>query len=196
MRDEQLEDHVVLEVVPTLEDTPERRDFLVQYRSIAVKVMRLRHPNVVAIRDFVVHDDQYFVVKQYDNGLTMDALLFRPQEVKVEPEVRESLCKDILRGLAALHRSNIIHRDIKAYGIYVKDQPEHLAQVDYFHSAVSAETQYLDTNLCGTLVYMCPEISRPPHLFSKTKRCLRCWAATSRGSFGTPGSRPDAVGWL
>jgi serine/threonine protein kinase len=51
--------------------------------------------------------------------------------------------------------------------VYVKDQPEHLAQLDYFHLAVSAEAEYLDSNLCGTPVYMAPEIIAPPHLFTK-----------------------------
>jgi serine/threonine protein kinase len=166
-RDEQLEDLAVLEAVPTREDTPELHDFLVQYRSIAVKIMRLRHPNVVAIRDFVVHPDQFFLVKQYDSGITLDALLSRSRALNLEPQIRASLCKDILRGLAALHQSNIIHRDVKAYGVYVKDQPEHLAQIDYFHLAVSAEAEYLDSNLCGTMVYMAPEIIAPPHLFTK-----------------------------
>jgi serine/threonine protein kinase len=72
-----------------------------------------------------------------------------------------------LRGLAALHQSNIIHRDVKAYGVYVKEQPEHLAQLDYFHLAVSAEAEYLDSNLCGRPLYMAPEIIAPPHLFTK-----------------------------
>src|SRR5262249_35279326 len=143
-RDEQLEDLAILEAVPTLEDTPERHDFLVQYRSIAVKIMRLRHPNIIAIRDFLVARDQFFLVKQYDSGLTLDALLSRSHGVNLHPQVRTSLCKDILRGLAALHQSNIIHRDVKAYGVYVKDRPEHLAQLDYFHLAVSAEVEYLD----------------------------------------------------
>jgi len=115
----------------------------------------------------VVHPDQFFLVKQYDSGLTLDALLFRPDGPSLEPQVRASLCKDILRGLAAFHQSNIIHRDIKAYGVYVKDQPEHFAQLDYFQLAVSAEAEYLDSNLCGTPVYMAPEIIAPPHLFTK-----------------------------
>lgn len=73
-RDEQLEDLAILEVVPILDDTPERRDFLIQYRSIAVKIMRLRHANIVAIRDFVVTPDEFFVVKQYDSGQTLGRL--------------------------------------------------------------------------------------------------------------------------
>jgi serine/threonine-protein kinase len=166
-RDEQLGDLVVLEVVPTLEDTPERREFLRQYRSMAVKIMRLRHPNIVAIRDFVVHPEQFFLVKQYDSGLTLDALLFRPDQPNLDPRVRAFLCKDILRGLAALHQSSIVHRDVKASAVYVKDEPEYLAQLDYFHLAVSAEAQYLDNSLCGTPLYMAPEITAPSHLFTK-----------------------------
>src|SRR5262249_25775047 len=130
-RDEQLEELVVLEVVPTVEDTPESREHVRRYRSTAVKIMRLRHPNVVAVRDFVVLPDQFVVVKQYDSGLALDALLFRPDGPSLEPQVRASLCEDILRGLAALHQSNIIHRDVKADGVYVKDQPEYVAQLDH-----------------------------------------------------------------
>jgi serine/threonine-protein kinase len=166
-RDEQLEDLVILEVVPIQEETPERREFLRRYRSIAVKIMRLRHPNIVAIRDFVVHPEHFFVVEQYDSGLTLNLLLFGPDRPNLDPRVRASLCKDILRGLAAVHQSNIIHRDVKAYGIYVKDQPEYVAQLDYFHLAVSAEAEYLDSDLCGTPVYMAPEIFAPRHLYTK-----------------------------
>lgn len=166
-RDEQLGDIVVLEVVPMLEDTPERRAFLAQYRSVAVKIMRLRHPNMVAIRDFVVDRHQFFLVKQYDSGVTLDALLFRSRGANLELEVRVSLCMDILRGLSALHRSNIIHRDVKTHGVFVKDQPEYLAQLDNFHLAVSGEAEYLDNNLCGTPVYMSPEIIKTPRQFTK-----------------------------
>jgi serine/threonine protein kinase len=166
-RDEQLEDLVILEVVPIHEDTPERREFLRRYRSIAVKIMRMRHPNIVAIRDFVVHPEHFFVVKQYDSGLTLNLLLLGPDIPSLDPWVRASLSKDILRGLAVLHQSNIIHRDVKAYGIYVKDIPEYVAQLDYFPAAVSAEAEYLDSDLCGTPVYMAPEIIESPHLYTK-----------------------------
>src|SRR4051794_36693252 len=52
--DEQLDDEVVIEHVSLRArgkfDGDDR--WLRQYRSIAVKVMRLRHPNHIAIRDF------------------------------------------------------------------------------------------------------------------------------------------------
>jgi serine/threonine protein kinase len=165
-RDEQLGDQVVLEVSPRGEGWPDS-DYLAQYRSIATKVMRLRHPNIIAIRDFVLHDDQFFVVKQYDPGLTLDVVLHRPERTKFDAQAREHLCKDILRGLAALHRSNIIHRNVSAVAIHVKEQPEPLAQIDHFNLAVSAAVEYLDSDLRGTLGYMAPEIINPPHRYTK-----------------------------
>src|SRR5918912_248582 len=79
--DEQLEDEVVIEHVSLLArgKSAEDDDWLRQYRSLAVKVMRLRHPNHVAIRDFWTDfRTAFFLVKQYDTGTTLDVLL-QPQ---------------------------------------------------------------------------------------------------------------------
>lgn len=72
--DEQLDDEVVIEHLqrPLGGET----DWLRQYRSVAVKVMRLCHPNLIAIRDFSTdYTTEFFRVKQYDPGITLDVLL-------------------------------------------------------------------------------------------------------------------------
>jgi serine/threonine protein kinase len=159
--DEQLEDEVVIEHVSLLArgKSAEDDDWLRQYRSIAVKLMRLRHPNHVAIRDFWTDfRTAFFLVKQYDAGSTLDVLL-QPQNAPglAEP-IRFGLCKDLLRGLAALHARNVVHRDIKPYGIYVAQGQVPVAQIDHYHLAVTAADVYLDNQLCGTPVYIAPEI--------------------------------------
>src|SRR3954452_12500511 len=50
--------------------------------------------------------------------------------------------------------------DIKPYGIYVTRGPGGVAQIDHYHLAVSASGVYLDEQLCGTPVYMAPELIR------------------------------------
>src|SRR6266542_820099 len=89
-RDEQLEDQVVLEMSPRGEGWPDS-DYLVQYRSIVTKVMRLRHPNVIATRDFVLQGDQFFVVKQYDSGLPLDVVLHGSDRTRFDLQSRESV---------------------------------------------------------------------------------------------------------
>lgn len=156
--DEILEDEVMVEHVPPVGvpgDDEARLDYVAEYRAVAVKVMRLRHPNVIPIRDFGFDDEGgHFIVKQYDRGHSLD--VHRPSLTGGD---RVELAKGILRGLAALHHANLIHRDVKPYGIYVRDDETPTAQVDHFHLTVSAELAYLDSQLCGTLLYLAPEIA-------------------------------------
>jgi serine/threonine protein kinase len=165
--DEQLDDEVVIEHVqrPLGEDT----DWLRQYRSVAVKVMRLRHPNLIAIRDFSTdYTTEFFLVKQYDPGITLDVLLKPGRIDELSVDRRVGLCKDLLRGLGVLHASGVIHRDIKPYGVYVSQGEDWRAQIDHYHLAVSASGVYLDEQLCGTPVYMAPElISSEPRRYTQ-----------------------------
>ena len=165
--DEQLDDEVVIEHVrrPLGEET----DWLRQYRSVAVKVMRLRHPNLIAIRDFSTdYTTEFFLVKQYDPGITLDVLLNPAHRDELSLERRVGLCKDLLRGLAVLHASGVIHRDIKPSGIYVSHGGDWRGQIDHYNLAVLASGVYLDEQLCGTAVYMAPElISSEPRRYTR-----------------------------
>jgi serine/threonine protein kinase len=169
--DEQLEDEVVIEHVSLLGQDDEAQDeaWLRQYRSIAVKVMRLRHPNHVAIRDFWTDfRTAFFLVKQYEAGSTLDRLLQTQDAAGLSPQVRIGLCKDLLRGLAALHAGNVLHRDIKPNGVYVAQGHDRVAQIDNYHLAVSAAGVYLDDPLIGTPVYLAPElIAGEPRRYSR-----------------------------
>jgi serine/threonine protein kinase len=160
-RDEQLEEDVVIEHVSLQArgSDPGTEDWLKQYRSIAVRVMRLRHPNHVAIRDFWTDfRTAVFLVKQYDPGVTLEVLLQPRHARELTGAERIGLCQDVLRGLAALHAHGILHRDVKPYGIYVVEGQDLVAQIDHFHLAVSAVGEYMDEDLCGTPVYLAPEL--------------------------------------
>jgi serine/threonine protein kinase len=159
--DEQLEDEVVIEHVSLLArgKSAKHDEWLRQYRSIAVQVMRLRHPNHIAIRDFWTDfRTAFFLVKQYDPGTILDVLLQPQYAQEFTAASRLGVCKDVLRGLAALHSQDILHRDIKPSGIYIRQMQDWIAQIDHYHLAVSAADSHLDDNLCGTPVYMAPEL--------------------------------------
>lgn len=161
--DVSLEDEVVLEHVQG--GGEDRREFLAQYRSVVVKVMRLRHPNLVAIRDFAAEEGGWSVVRQYDPGKTLDALLRDP----LDESARVEVCKGILRGLGALHRARMLHRDVKPNAVYVVEGVEPRAQLDGFHLAVSADREYVEEALCGTPIYLAPELcgTESPRVYSR-----------------------------
>ncbi len=165
--DEELGDEVVIEHVRgRLHDAA---DWLRQYRSVAVKVMRLRHPNLIGIRDFSTDfSTEFFLVKQYDPGITLDELV-QPLHADALTEGRRvGLCKGLLSGLAALHAGNVLHRDIKPSAIYVTQGQQWVAQIDHYHLAVSAPGAYPEDQLCGTPLYLAPElIAGPPRNYSR-----------------------------
>lgn len=133
--DDRLDDEVVVEHVqrPLGDDT----DWLRQYRSVAVKVIRLRHPNLIAVRDFSTdYTTEFFLVKQYDPGITLDVLLEPGRVSELSVGRRVGLCKDLLCGLGVLHASRVIHRDIKPCGVYVSQAGDWRAQIDHYHLAV------------------------------------------------------------
>jgi eukaryotic-like serine/threonine-protein kinase len=87
-----------------------RERFLVEARAIA----RIHHPNVVMVHRVGEVDGQPYLVSEYVRGETLDAL------PKPLPGPRLSaIAVDLARGLAAVHRHGVLHRDIKPGNVIV-----------------------------------------------------------------------------
>ncbi len=71
---------------------------------------RVRHPNVVQVRDLgLTRDGLMYLVLEYVDGPTLDTLVRRPPEV---PRAL-AIAAGIVEGLAAIHDLGIVHRDLK-----------------------------------------------------------------------------------
>lgn len=81
-----------------------RERFLMEARAIA----RLSHPNVVTIHRVGTVDDAPYLVTEWLEGQSLDALR-RP----VEDALLMTLALGLARGLAAAHRRGVLHRDVK-----------------------------------------------------------------------------------
>jgi serine/threonine-protein kinase len=71
----------------------------------------LRHASVVAVRDLVVEGDQLALVMQLVNGPDLKEYL--RERGRLEAAEAALLVADVAQALAAAHRANIIHRDVK-----------------------------------------------------------------------------------
>lgn len=74
-------------------------------------LMSLRHASVVTVRDLVVEGDQLALIMQLVDGPDLKAYL--GERGRLEAAEAALLVADVAQALAAAHRANIIHRDVK-----------------------------------------------------------------------------------
>lgn len=127
---------------------------------------RLRHPNIVAATDLVRVDEEPALILDWVNG----ALLKEHIEARGVLSVDEAdgLAAGLLRAMDHMHRSGVIHRNIKPSGIALEPSEDRfvprltdlaLARVFGTEDPTSGR---LRRGLIGTASYMAPEQTRYP----------------------------------
>jgi len=128
---------------------------------------QLRHPNIVATRDFDQVDGHYYIDMEYVEGRTLEELMRVAKKGDGFPPILAlDLVRQLCRGLAYAHAMcdrdgrplDIIHRDIKPGNIMVSTHG--VAKITDFGIAKAAvETGVVTaTNVVrGTPLYMSPE---------------------------------------
>ncbi len=99
--------------------------FLVEARTLAT----FRHPNIVRVaRFFEAHRTAYMVL-EYERGQSLKA--WRKKRDHIPEATIVSLLAPLLDGLAVVHHSGYLHRDIKPDNIYVRDEDGSLVLLDF-----------------------------------------------------------------
>ena len=84
---------------------------------------QFNHPNIVKVIGYFHANRTAYFVMAYQRGESLDALL-RNRETPPGQEVMERWFVPVLRGLAAVHRKNYLHRDIKPGNILLSDDAQ------------------------------------------------------------------------
>lgn len=100
-------------------------DFLVEARTLAT----FRHPNIVRVSRFFEANRTAYMVLEYERGQSLKQ--WRRGQGDLSEEAIVSLMAPLLDGLAAVHRSGYLHRDIKPDNIYVRDVDGSVVLLDF-----------------------------------------------------------------
>ena len=169
--DERLDRDLALKVLPsgTLADDAARR----QFRTEALALAKLNHPNIATIHDFDSQDDLDFLAMELIPGHPLNKKLI---DGPLSEREIQRLGVQFAAGLAAAHGQGVIHRDLKPANLFVTPDGR-LKILDFGlaklrHLDLSPDiTQSLETTaaaISGTVPYMSPEQLRGRQVDART----------------------------
>ena len=136
-----------------------------EYLNKEVKILNsLDDPRIMKIYDILDNQDYFFIFMELIEGGNLKDLIIKRYLDKNVYLFRDSECSQIMKGvfeaLSYLHKNNIIHRDIKPENILFKNKDDLNSVIlcDFGLSYQMKENENSTTGLCGTTIYMAPEV--------------------------------------
>jgi predicted Ser/Thr protein kinase len=119
----------------------------------------IEHPNVIPVYEAGEGEGLLFLTMRYVDGTDLKALL--EADGTLEPGRAARLLGQVAAALAAAHRRDLMHRDVKPANVLVdrEDQREHAYLTDFGIARHVAATSALTAtgSVVGTLDYLAPE---------------------------------------
>ncbi|XWS35971.1 hypothetical protein CRYUN_Cryun20dG0042000 [Craigia yunnanensis] len=117
----------------------------------------INHPNIIHFFEAIQTEDRIYLVLEYCDGGDLAAYIHR--HGKVSEEVARHFMRQLAAGLQVLQEKHLIHRDLKPQNLLLSTKgatPQ--LKIGDFGFARSLRPQDLADTLCGSPLYMAPEI--------------------------------------
>ncbi|MGH9900854.1 MAG: serine/threonine protein kinase, partial [Pyrinomonadaceae bacterium] len=126
-----------------------------RFRSEAVTLAKLNHPNIATLYSFFRQGEEFFMVLEFVRGNTLDQMI--AERGAMPSEVAVPLFCQVLDGIDHAHRFGIIHRDIKPANMMLMDTGA-LKVLDFGIARILGSARMTKAgHLIGTIEYMAPE---------------------------------------
>ena len=132
-----------------------RDDIVTRFKTEAIALARLNHPNIATLYSFFRHDDQFFMVMEFVKGDTLAEYIKRRGTISLHDSI--AIVRQALDGLEHAHASGIIHKDIKPANMMLTTTNV-IKLMDFGIARILEKARLTQTGyLIGTLKYMSPE---------------------------------------
>ena len=126
-----------------------------RFRSEAVTLAKLNHPNVATLFNFMRQGDSFFMVLEFVRGVTLDNVIQRSGAIPSEQAI--PLFCQVLDGIHHAHEWGIVHRDIKPANMMLTEKGT-LKVLDFGIARILGTARMTrQGNIIGTIEYMSPE---------------------------------------
>ena len=93
------------------------------YLDREVNILQLiNHPNVIHLIDLKMSDNNYYIVMEFCNGQDLGA--YKKKYKTLHEKTVRNFAKQLVSGIAAIHKAQAIHRDIKLANIMLHYEKE------------------------------------------------------------------------
>jgi len=135
----------------------DRADYIKRFRREAEAAARCAHPNIVAVYDFALHEEQPYLAMEFVSGRSLRQLLDDAPVMDVPDAI--AIMLQVLDALTSAHEQGVVHQDIKPGNIMLTT--EHRVKVGDFgiSKLMNVETTTVFSTI-GTPSYMSPEQCR------------------------------------
>ncbi|MER7070858.1 serine/threonine-protein kinase [Terrabacter sp. NPDC000476] len=158
--DDRLSRAVAVKQLHSLAGLPEAEAQVAHERAMreARITARLHHPNAVPVFDVVDHDGRPCLVMQYLPSRSLQQLL--ADEGPLAPTEAARIGSQVASALAAAHRADIVHRDVKPGNVLIAE--DGTARItDFGISHALGDASLTSTGMVtGTPAYLAPEVAR------------------------------------
>ncbi|XP_034948051.1 serine/threonine-protein kinase 10 [Chelonus insularis] len=135
-----------------LEGEDDLSDFMIEIDILS----ECKHPNVVELHEAYFMDGKLWMLIEYCDGGAVDSIMVELEKALTEPQI-SYVCQQMTKGLSFLHKSKVIHRDLKA-GNVLLTMAGGVKIADFGVSAKNKHTLQKHDTFIGTPYWMAPEV--------------------------------------
>ncbi|XP_011000053.1 PREDICTED: serine/threonine-protein kinase ATG1 [Populus euphratica] len=118
---------------------------------------RINHPNIIRLHDIIEAPGRIHIVLEYCKG--GDLSMYIQRHGRVPEAIANHFMQQLAAGLQILRDNNLIHRDLKPQNLLLSTSDDNaVLKIADFGFARSLQPQGLAETLCGSPLYMAPEI--------------------------------------
>ncbi|EFJ12829.1 hypothetical protein SELMODRAFT_234938 [Selaginella moellendorffii] len=118
---------------------------------------KANHPNIIRLHAIVEAPDRIYLILEYCAGGDLAGYIHR--HGKVGESAARNIMQQLGSGLQVLRKNNLIHRDLKPQNLLLSTNDHNaVLKIADFGFARSLQPQGMAETLCGSPLYMAPEI--------------------------------------
>jgi WD40 repeat protein/serine/threonine protein kinase len=131
------------------------KESIQRFRVEASAAASLRHPNIVAVHEVGVHEDEHYLVMDYIPGPTLSRLCAGQP---LAPKRAAAYARKIAEAVHFAHEHGVLHRDLKPSNVLIdQDDQPHVTDFGLAKRQDKDSELTLSGQVLGTPSYMAPE---------------------------------------